>query len=293
MPVRKIALLLVALVIAIGTVFLARAMMHPGAKVTAAAPPPANEVLAAARDLPIGTLLKEADVKWVPWPVENESPNLFVKGKSEMPQVTGAVLRQALHADEPLLAGYIVHPHEQGFLAAVLTPGMRAMSITVKPDADVAGFIFPGDRVDVILTHVIKRKDVPNLDDRHVSETVLSNVRVLALDQKSDTLSVDPKVAQLVTLEVTPKQAEALALATDLVNQMDGGHGILSLALCSLASDENPGSKDAAPSTSIGPTWDSDISHVIPSPSGHDSLTQQVQIMRGKDTTTMSFEQQH
>src|SRR5471030_901632 len=102
------------------------------------------------------------------------------------------------------------------------------MSVTLTPSAEVAGFIFPGDRVDVILTHSFSRKDVSALTERHVSETVLTNARVLALDQKSDDQTTDPKVAQLATLEVTPRQAEKLVLAADLIGGQ-GGRGTISL----------------------------------------------------------------
>ena len=108
----------------------------------------------------------------------------------------------------------------------MLQPGMRAMAITVNPGGEVAGFVFPGDRVDVILGHTVNRKDDPQLTDRHMSETVLTNVRVLALDQKTDDQSTDPKIAQLATLEVTPQDAERLALSAQL--------GTLSLSLRSL-----------------------------------------------------------
>src|SRR5208283_4931348 len=120
---------------------------------------------------------------------------------------------------------------------------------------------------DVILTHTFSRKDMSELTERHVSETVLSDVRVLALDQKSDNQSVEPKVAQTATLEVTPKQAEKLALAADLVGGPTGGNrGALSLALRSLAAEEaalaTPSSETSAAATSpaaplqaVGPTW--------------------------------------
>jgi pilus assembly protein CpaB len=289
MPKRKIILLIAAAVIAVGATLLARSMMGPApasAPVTQAKPE--NEVLAGARDLPIGTLIKDADLKWTPWPVDAENSNLFVKGKTDQASLIGSVLRQSVRAGEPVLASEVVNPHSQGFLAAVLRPGMRAISIAVNPGGEVAGFVFPGDRIDVILTHVLNRKSDPDLIDRHISETVLVDVRVLALDQKSDDQSTDPKVAQLATLEVTPRQAEKLALAAQL--------GTLSLSLRSLAASDtvtSPPTLDqilAAETSSGGQIWDSDVSQAFPSPGGNDSLLQKVQIMRGKDTSETTFE---
>jgi pilus assembly protein CpaB len=289
MSKRKIILLGAAFLVALITVFVARSMMGPSVQ-TASAPTgePASEVLAAAHDLPIGSLLKDSDLKWISWPVDAQSASLFVKGKVEQSQLVGAVLRQSLRTDQPLMTGEVVKPNEEGFLAAVLQPGMRAMAISIKADADVAGFIFPGDHVDVILTHTLNRKNVPDLSDRHVGETILTDVRVLALDQKSNDQTNEPKIAQLATLEVTPRQAEKLALATQI--------GAISLALRSLAVSDSvtsPPSPDQIPtadSANAGQIWDSDLSQAYPSPGGTDSLLQKVEIMRGKDTSEQTFE---
>jgi len=199
------------------------------------------------------------------------------------------VLRQGLRESDPFLTSQVVNPHSQGFLAAVLKSGMRAMSIAVNPGGEVAGFVFPGDHVDVILSHAVNRKDDPELSDRHLSETVLVNVRVLALDQKSDDQTNDPKIAQLATLEVTPQQAERLALAAQL--------GTLSLSLRSLVLEDtltDPPSPDQLPAVDkpmAGThTWDSDVSQAFPVPGGNDDLLQKVQIMRGKETSATTFE---
>jgi len=289
MPRRKIILILAAIFIGGGTILLARSMMAPQpAGQTAAAPEPASQVLGAARDLPIGTLLKDADLKWITWPAEAQSPNLFVKGTADKSTVTGSVLRRSLRAEEPVLSSQVVNPKSQGFLAAVLAPGMRAMSISVNPGGGVAGFVFPGDRVDVILSHIVNRKNDPLLTDRHMTETVLTNVRVLALDQKTDDQSTDPKIAQLATLEVTPQDAERLALSAQL--------GTLSLSLRSLQAEDTipaPPSPSQLPVTALmddRQTWDSDISKAYPSPGGKDQLLEKVQIMRGKETSETIFE---
>lgn len=290
MSMRKIILLAFALLIGVGTFMVLRSGEQ--APQTAAPEIKITEILAAARDLPTGTILKEADMKWIPWAATADTTKLYVKGTADMSSLIGAVLREGLRASEPFIIGRVVQPHEQGFLAAVLAPGMRAVSVSLTPSAEVAGFIFPGDRVDVILSHTFSRKDVSELSERHVSETVLTNVRVLALDQKSDNQTVEPKVAAIATLEVDPKQAEKLALAEDLVGGPNGsGRGAITLALRSLASDTDTAVAATTASTPLaGPTWDSDVSRAYPTVNGDDGLMQKVQVLRGKDKTETTFE---
>jgi pilus assembly protein CpaB len=292
MSSRKIILLSLALIVGVAT-FIAFRSSQTLQRQAVQAPVETTQVLAAARDLPTGAILKDSDMKWIPWASTAENSKLYLKGKVDMTTLVGAVLREGMHTDEPILAGRVVQPHEQGFLAAVLTPGMRAVSVTLSPSAEVAGFIFPGDRVDVILSHGFSRKNVTALTERHVSETVLTDVRVLALDQKSDNQSTDPKVAQLATLEVTPKQAEKLMLAADLVAGQGGSHGAISLALRSLATDADPSAVSTNSPTTADPVWDSDVSSAYPTVNGDDGLMQKVQIMRGKETTETTFERRH
>jgi len=293
MPARKLVLLLVALLIGGGTVFLARSMMtgSPGtspASMTAMTTA-TTEVLVAARDLPAGTLLKDSDFKWKVWPAEGATTGFAVKGKNELSEYTGAVVRQGLRMDEPIMSGRVVKRHDQGFLSAVLDPGMRAISVSITPVGGVAGFVFPGDRVDVIVTHQVTRKTDSEQNGHKVSETMLTNVRVLALDQKTNDQVTEPKIAQTATLEVTPKQAETLALVSQL--------GSLSLALRSLANpDEPPGinaeALEAAKTADSALTWDSDVSQVLSKPGNRQGVVQRIQIMRGKDSSESVFDLQ-
>ena len=285
MASRKIILLLIAAVVGIGTMLTVHGLVSPEATGTPA-PQAASQILeiaAAARDLPTGTILKETDVKWIQWIQNADTGNLLVKGKTNPADLAGAVVRDGFRAGEPIISTRVAHPRDQGFLAAVLTPGMRAMSISLSPTAEVAGFIFPGDRVDVILTHSFSRKDIPNLAERHISETILQNARVLALDQRSDNQSTDAKIAQLATLELSQKDAEKLALAVDM-SGAQAGRGSLLLVLRSLAID------DKAQVGRSEPTWDSDISSSYPTVNGDDGLMQRVQVMRGKNISENIFE---
>lgn len=285
MASRKITLLLVAGVIALGTVFAVRNLAQPPAPPVAQQPVILiTEIAAASHDMPTGTIMKEGDLKWIQWSAEADTSTMYVKGKTNLADLAGAVVRDGFRTGEPILSARIAQPHDQGFLAAVLTPGMRAMSISLSPTAEVAGFIFPGDRVDVILTHSFSRKDSAELTERRISETILQNVRVLALDQRSDNQATDPKIAQTATLEVDEKQAEKLALAADMSTAQASNKGAVSLVLRSLAS-EDPG-----PDPKPTPTWDSDVSHAYPTVNGEDGLMQRVQVMRGKALTEDTFE---
>lgn len=318
MPMRKLVLLLIALIIAGGTMMLARGMLSGGgttATVETKAPP-TKEILVAARDLSSGTILKEADLKWQVWPMEEGTTGYVVKGQADIKDYTGNVVRHGLRTGEPIMTGRVVKAGEQGFMAAALSPGMRAVSIAITPVGGVAGFVFPGDKVDVIVTHQVGRKTDMDPTGRKVSETMLKDVRVLALDQKMSDQITEPKVAQIATLEVSPKQAEKLALMSEL--------GTLSLALRSIANDpaleaaestETPTvatgqePEPMIPSVAIDAaalaagqkgeppaldnfTWDSDVSQVLPQPANRKGAVQKIQIIRGKETTESVFELQ-
>jgi pilus assembly protein CpaB len=317
MSVRKIVLVLLALVIAGATVQVTRTLIRQSRPVPeqAAQPeaPKQTRVLVAAADLPAGTLVQPGHLRWRAWPDDDGLAALYaVEGRRTAEEFQGAVVRQGIRAGEPVTDGRVVKPGERGFLAAVLTPGTRAVSIAVNGVTGVAGFIFPGDRVDVILTQALGRH--ADLDkDRRASETVLRDVRVLALDQRNNDQKGEVKTAQTATLEVSPRQAEAVAVAAQM--------GSLSLSLRSLA---KPGegvemaAADAASVTGImtdavtaAPThtitWDSDISLGIggavggsasaaspmPSPestpSGSGAAMVKVQVVRGSTATEQTF----
>lgn len=289
MASRKIILLLTAGIIALATVFAVQGLVSPDSAAPAQAKPAvaSTEVAVAVRDLPTGTILKESDLKWSLWAANADTSKMILKGKANLADFSGAVVRDGFRAGDPIMVSRVAHPRDQGFLAAVLTPGMRAVSVQLTPTAQVAGFVFPGDRVDVILTHGFSRKDVSSLMERRISETILQSVRVLALDQRSDNQSTDPKVAQIATLEVSKKDAEKLALAIDMASGQSGMRATLMLALRSLAVEETVAGVKI---DDDAPTWDSDVSSSYPAMNGDDGLTHRVQVMRGKTTTENIFE---
>lgn len=191
--------------------------------VTAEAPPPplTVDVLVAAHGMPAGTLMKDEDFtkKSVP---STEVPNGALTDTPDLRAgLHGALLRHYLDAGNIMMASDVLRPRDRGFLAAVLAPGARAISVGVDAISGDGGLIWPGDRVDLILTQELDQKDGP-LAKRFVSETVLSDVRVVAVDQSIAQGAVATgdnatgKIAHTVTLEVSPEQAERAALAERL-----------------------------------------------------------------------------
>ncbi len=222
----------------------AQAQLDQAAQTAAAgraAAPAAVQVLVASRALPAGTILKPADIRWQQWPADASTAGYLTSAASSPAKLAGAVARADLVAGEPLTTQRVVQPGERGFLAAVLKPGYRAVTINVSASTGVAGFIFPGDRVDLVLSRQLGAEQ-----KRYVSETVLTDVRVVGIDQRSSNPKGEVLVPQTATLEVSPKQAEIVTLVTEL--------GKLSLSLRSLATPGEPG----LPQHAVTRTWDSE-----------------------------------
>src|SRR3990172_2525361 len=206
MSVRNILLVLAAVLITVGTGFLARGWLNSQRLQAVVAPVPetpkaAAYVLVAETDIPAGVFLKKEHLRWQGWPDETLPDTYVVRleavsDETAEADVIGAVMRRGFSAREPITRGRFIKPGERGFLAAVLRPGYRAMAIRVDATSSIAGLVFPGDRVDIILTHEIKRGKT----NRRASETVLSNVRVLAIDQTTNDQDAGPKVGQNATM---------------------------------------------------------------------------------------------
>ncbi|MBX9797592.1 Flp pilus assembly protein CpaB [Sphingomonas sp.] len=236
---RKIALLVGGLLLAAVAAFMVRTMLMgqsapKAAAAPVAAPPPVDGplVLVATRALPIGTILDPTAIKFQPWPKELVDKAYYLKDRPEsnIKQLQGTVVRVAITAGQPITQGALVKPGDRGFLAAALGPGMRAVTVPVSAQTAVAGFVFPGDRIDLMLTQsVAGGGDGPPLK---VTETVLRNLRVLATDQRTDnTTDENGKTVvhtfSTVTVEATPKIAEKIAVVQTL--------GSLTVALRSIA----------------------------------------------------------
>jgi pilus assembly protein CpaB len=229
MDAKKVALLVAALVVAAGTAFLARSMFMKGAAPESqAAVAMGPEILVATRALPVGTIIEPDSFRYAPWPKELVENAYFTKGEADPSSLAGTVVRSPVTAGQPLTQGALVKPGDRGFLAAALGPGMRAVTVSVSAQSGVAGFVFPGDRIDMVLTQQVTGGSGPPL---RTSETIVRNIRVLATDQRTVTEDEEgKKVVQTfsnVTLEVTPRIAEKIAVAQAV--------GQLSLSLRSIA----------------------------------------------------------
>lgn len=233
---KKLFLLLGALIIAIGTAFAARTIFAGGAApdAEAAAVPTGPRVLVAKRALTAGTIITADALGFQPWPKELVQDAYFIDGEADMNKLLGTVVRFPITAGEPVTQGALVAPGDRGFLAAALGPGMRAVTVPVSATTGVAGFVFAGDRVDLVLTQQVDGDN--GSAPLKAAETVLRNLRVLATDQTVEkTVDENGKTEvtefRTVTLEVTPKIAEKIAVAQTI--------GTLSLALRSISDSQS------------------------------------------------------
>lgn len=219
-PVRLI-ILLVAAGAAIAAVFLVRSIQAPAPAVAAAVevkPAVTKEVLVARREIPVGRFVTVEDLSWQSWPEDAETPNFFDKGNSPeaLEDFVGAVAVARMVMGEPIIREKLVHAGEQGFMAAMLTPGMRAVSVEINALNAGGGFILPQDRVDI--TVIREPIDTKPLIGGRAAETLLSNVRVLAIDGIYSP-PVQGQAAVLigsrVTLELSNADANLLLAAED------------------------------------------------------------------------------
>lgn len=233
MDARKVILLVGALLVAAVTAFMARSMFAGSSAPTAVAQEAevtGPMVLVATRALPVGTIIDADSFRFQPWPEELVEGSYFIRGEADLDSLISTVVRSEITAGQPITQGSLVRPGDRGFLAAALGPGMRAVTVPVSAQSGVAGFVFPGDRVDLVLT-----QEVPGGGDGpplRASETIIRNLRVLATDQRTtNEVNEDgetvPVVSNTVTVESTPRIAEKIAVAQTI--------GQLSLSLRSIA----------------------------------------------------------
>lgn len=290
MSPRRLVFILIALLAGGATIFLGRAWLaaertvHVEAK---APPPPAQKpskmVLVAHGDLHAGQFVRPENLHWQAWPDDGIAPTYIVSGQHQLEDYVGAIVRNGIGDGEPITDARVVRPGDRGFLAAVLRPGYRAVTVALTPSEALAGLVFPGDHVDLIATLALT--DPSAKDDaggsptqHHASETVLTDLRVLALDQRADDQSKQPAVAKTATLEVTPKQAEVIAVVGEI--------GKLSLSLRSLEQDEAPAANDEGAALSY--TFDSDATRLIRPPMRHVDK-QKILVVRGSKVMETDF----
>jgi pilus assembly protein CpaB len=255
-----------------------------------------TQVIVAATDIPAGNFVRsDAQLVFADWPKANITESMLTNQNAKTQDFNGAVARRAIQKGEPILKNLLVKSNEGGFMSAVLEPGKRAVSLAVDSTTGNAGFIFPGDKVDLILTHSVSRQAVKS----RASETFIEDVRVLAVDQMIDNPDNKAVLAKTVTLEVTPKQAEEINLAKDL--------GKISLSLRSLASNKAIPTPEDARAVGFGEpetlddilraggaeplppsnlTRDTEVSKII---SPEDAAGKEVIVIRGNERTAVQF----
>jgi pilus assembly protein CpaB len=206
----------------------------------APAPPPVVQietiqVLVAQKDIGIGTALSAQDMQWQTWPASASNP-AFIR-QNERPnaieQYAGSIVRVPMAAGEPVRDNKIIKAKGSGYMAAILPSGMRATSTEISPETGAGGFILPNDRVDVMLSRRDRETEKMTGVESHIAETILTDVRVLAIDQlvqEKDGQRV--VVGKTATLELTQRKAEVLAAARQM--------GTLSLTLRSIVDANSP-----------------------------------------------------
>ena len=224
---------------------------------TADAPPPAPPrvtVVGWAQPMQAGTLIKPENIAAINLPAEGLPPGTRLDSLQARSDLIGAMVRRNVLSQQPLLTADVLRPTDGGFLAAVLAPDHRAVSVAVDAVSGTAGLIWPGDRVDLILTQEAGEQNTP-IGRRTFGETVLKDVRVIAVDQQlahgvtPDTAVASNQSNRTVTLEVLPAAAERVAVAVRL------GRVALTVRAASAVAAADPTSKDvtlvsaSAPST--------------------------------------------
>lgn len=178
------------------------------------------QVLTSNRDFAVGETIKSEDLSWSPWPKTNivEGFYVYTVVPASLEELNGAVVKTALYKGEPVMAQKIVIKGEQGLLSAMMNPDMRAVSIEISAESASGGFVLPNDRVDLILTYDQRSQPERGIPERTVANTIIQNVRVLAIDQNF-AVNAEGETARLgstATIEVTPREAELVAMAQRL-----------------------------------------------------------------------------
>ena len=280
-------LLIAAIALSLATAMIIRAWVNEARLSATASDTPKQaitKILVATHGLPAGQFLQPNDLEWQAWPQDAINSSYIASGSRSVDDLVGSVVRASISGGEPITDDRLIKKGDRGFLSAIMAPGTRAVTVQLQQNAGLGGLVLPGDHVDVVLTAAVPSTG-QNEPEHKASETVLEDIRVVAIDQKMSDMSNETVMARTATLEVTPKQAEILAL----VNEM----GKLSLTLRSIAAgDEKPRTTNARgepmePSV----TWDNEATNLGLKPhngSSADSGTK-VDLVRGGETKSLEF----
>ncbi len=302
---RVVVLFIAVLAIVAGAGFYLYQEMLAGdsvVEIAAVEAPKAKEVFVPAVEMSAGSILKPEHLGRMPIDDAALTPEMVEVGDDGRNVLIGSVARQTLSKGVPIARSSVVQPGDRGFLAAVLPQGKRAISIPISEVAGISGLVLPGDRVDIILTYSLLGDTIDAERDVRASETVMANIRVLALDQRlhqtqaaadGKPLGDAPPIARTATLQVTPRQAEMITLATSL--------GDLSLVLNSVHDGGEEAEAEAelaaAPGEPRRMTLDSDVTSLLMNTAEENAApvtdqTLHIQIVRGTKTDAVELGEQ-
>lgn len=225
----------VALVAAGLAYYVASVLVQPPAPITVEKKIDSTDVLVAGTNIPVGEIVNEGSFRWVAWPAHAVSRDYITKktgGAELLHKLAGSVARAPMLAGEPVTNQKLIKPGEGGVLAAILPQGMRAISTKIRAETAAGSLILPNDHVDVILIRHVRDRSG---QDQNVVDTLFRNVRVMAIGQQIQTKEgkkAADSSASTATLELTPRQAEMMALANSM--------GEITLSLRSVADLNSP-----------------------------------------------------
>ena len=284
---RGLILIVVAITLSLATIWMVRSWLLSNQTTQVAVTQPQHDgpqILVAKNNMPIGHVVTAGDFEFVTWPDDDTHDDYLTKQSNAQTSLIGSVVRHGVIAGEPITNARFVSPGQFGFMAAIISPGMRAVTVAVDRTSGLAGFIFPGDRVDLIVTHQVATiGDQP----RFIIETFLQNARVLAVDTKTDDQNGTPELSKTVTIEVTPSIAEGI----NVVLRM----GTISLSLRSITNPDGTTStavsrdQQKPVTTMLSRTWDSDVSSVL-SPINESHNGPKVIVTRGSNVQAVDIE---
>jgi pilus assembly protein CpaB len=242
MVASRLIILSVAVAAAGGAGYVAKNMTAPVPEIPVSAGPqqPAfelSDVLVLASDVPMGASVG-GHLSWQPWPSDGVNSNFITRSAEPdaLDKLNGSVARVAMYSGEPLRRSKLVG-EGQSFMSSILPAGSRAIATRIAADTSAGGFILPNDYVDVIMT---RRADTEKSNSSYITETILKNIKVLAIDQaiQEDEEGRRVKVGETATLELTPQQAEIITVAQQMAER-------LTLSLRSVADAQEKASEEA------------------------------------------------
>jgi pilus assembly protein CpaB len=225
MPASRLIILSVAVAAAGGAGYVAKNMVAaPPPQIVVDSGPqapavPLQDVLVLSGDVAMGNALQN-NISWQSWPADGVNANFITKANAPdaLEKLKGSIARVPMYAGEPVRRSKLIG-EGQSFMSSILPSGMRAVATTISADTSAGGFILPNDFVDVIMT---RRADASGGGTGFNTETILKNIRVLAIDQtiQEDEEGKKTRVGQTATLELTPKQAEIITVAQQMADRL-------------------------------------------------------------------------